>query len=509
MPSELVEETIILLQKEGVGHAKDSSISVVPASIHCQEEDNERKANSELENEAKMDKFYNSIKSRLHVAEVMARITAGAEFSFDYLLLLILAGMIAFMGLLENSSVVLVASMLVSPLMGPILAGIFGAVVRDKHLTWKGIRHETESLFICIGIGYLLGLPACRWIRQYHVPQWPTPEMMSRGELRSLWVGVLIAIPSGAGVALSVLGGNAGSLVGVAISASLLPPAVNAGIFWAMSTIMAISGPTSLSNSKASESSFHGFGEKFDEESNVTISLYPFQYSDNPAIEACILGVISLSVTLLNILCIILTGIVILKLKEVTPDKIPQKFSTFWKRDIKAHIKHGRTLRKGEEHKQEKRDILTEMRLELAKDENFKEEDIGLQGTFIQSMFDRAIVDGDLINIRQWTALPSAAIEQKTTPSRHFGNNHHGDYSLLSPHSGSTLYGDISPQVRFRKLKRLPSNPDTQGQFLDLPDFFKSEIQKSKDFRQKLHATAPVLAENTYPRVKNSMPTDV
>lgn len=52
-----------------------------------------------------------------------------------------------------------------------------------------------------------------------------------RGMLRSLWVGVLIAIPSGAGVALSVLGGNAGSLVGVAISASLLPPACNAVSF--------------------------------------------------------------------------------------------------------------------------------------------------------------------------------------------------------------------------------------------------------------------------------------
>ena len=49
---------------------------------------------------------------------------AGAEFSFDFLLLLLLAGAISFMGLVENSSVVLVASMLVSPLMGPILAGI-------------------------------------------------------------------------------------------------------------------------------------------------------------------------------------------------------------------------------------------------------------------------------------------------------------------------------------------------------------------------------------------------
>ena len=44
---------------------------------------------------------------------------------------------------------------------------------------------------------------------------------------RGLWVGVLISLPSGAGVALSVLGGSTRSLVGVAISASLLSPAVN------------------------------------------------------------------------------------------------------------------------------------------------------------------------------------------------------------------------------------------------------------------------------------------
>ena len=68
------------------------------------------------------------------MSEVIARIQAGAEFSFDFLLLLVLAGIIAFMGLMENSSVVLVASMLVSPLMGPILAGIFGGVINDSRL---------------------------------------------------------------------------------------------------------------------------------------------------------------------------------------------------------------------------------------------------------------------------------------------------------------------------------------------------------------------------------------
>ena len=40
------------------------------------------------------------------------------------------------------------------------------------------------------------------------------------------------------GVALSILGENTSSLVGVAISASLLPPAVNAGICWAHAVLV-------------------------------------------------------------------------------------------------------------------------------------------------------------------------------------------------------------------------------------------------------------------------------
>jgi hypothetical protein len=44
---------------------------------------------------------------------------------------------------------------------------------------------------------------------------------------RSLWVGILWALPSGTGVALALLQGSAGPFFGVALYASLLPPAVN------------------------------------------------------------------------------------------------------------------------------------------------------------------------------------------------------------------------------------------------------------------------------------------
>ena len=212
---EEVEDLVIDLQNNGLGQLENTSLSVFPSSIHVSEDTRLKPEKTESVMEEKMDKFYSSIKSRLLVSEVIARIRAGAEFSFDFLLLLLLSGIIAFFGLMENSSVVLVASMLVSPLMGPILAGIFGGAVHDKSLAWCGVRHEVYSLMICILLGFVLGLPLVPWLAQYYNHgvetadyQFPTSEMLARGELRSLWVGSLIAIPSGAGVALSVLGGK-------------------------------------------------------------------------------------------------------------------------------------------------------------------------------------------------------------------------------------------------------------------------------------------------------------
>ena len=93
----------------------------------------------------------------------------------------------------------------------PIKSYFYYFLLLTQSLTWCGVRYETYSLLICILLGFLLGLPIMPWISQYydgHQFQFPTGEMLSRGDLRSLWVGVLIAVPSGAGVALSVLGGT-------------------------------------------------------------------------------------------------------------------------------------------------------------------------------------------------------------------------------------------------------------------------------------------------------------
>ena len=79
---------------------------------------------------------------------------------------------LASLGLLENSSVILVASMLISPLMvcnrestrfwcsvccfsfqGPILAIVFGLCIHDRSLWKAGLRSELLGLLTCVFCG--------------------------------------------------------------------------------------------------------------------------------------------------------------------------------------------------------------------------------------------------------------------------------------------------------------------------------------------------------------------
>jgi len=240
---------------------------------------------------------------------VTESIETSAAFTFDYLCLLLVSSVIAGIGLARDNSVAIVASMLVSPIMGPVLALAFGSLIHNSRLTLLGLKNELTSLAICILIGYATGIVV---IFVGTEENWPTPEMRNRGMTEGLLVGLAIAIPSGVGVALSVLGNNNSSLVGVAISASLLPPAVNCGMAFAYASV-----GFSLDSGAKTDDSIH-FST-------------PMSYT--------LLGAISLSLTLVNIGAIYLSALVMLRIKEVAP--VASK-KAFWHEDIKAFREYNR-----------------------------------------------------------------------------------------------------------------------------------------------------------------------
>ncbi|CAN8001647.1 unnamed protein product [Ixodes hexagonus] len=373
-PCESGKPTDCILQEltsRGIGSKCDSTIGVLPCpifykavkdesddeeeqpSVHALPEGEEQKKEKESRFRTMQKKFLKSVKARLTVAQVVAGVKAQGELTFDFVAFIILAGMIAALGLMDNNVVSIIAAMLVSPLMGPIMAITFGIIVRDKALTKLGLKTELIGLFICLLFGFFFGLLNAFWgdIPPYEgtswsPSRWPNPEMSSRGHWRSLWVGSLVALPSGGGVAMAILGGNSACLVGVAISASLLPPIINSGILWSLSLVKVLK---SISQDPI--------------EVNVTgttmlvppaflaPSNYQLYYFDeyNMHKECAVLGVISFCLTVVNILCIILSGTAVLKasqilIKEIAPAASLQGTRRFWKHDIKVARDYNKTL---------------------------------------------------------------------------------------------------------------------------------------------------------------------
>eukprot|EP00011_Vannellida_sp_DIVA3-517-6-12_P001580 CAMPEP_0114610786 /NCGR_PEP_ID=MMETSP0168-20121206/3780_1 /TAXON_ID=95228 ORGANISM="Vannella sp., Strain DIVA3 517/6/12" /NCGR_SAMPLE_ID=MMETSP0168 /ASSEMBLY_ACC=CAM_ASM_000044 /LENGTH=308 /DNA_ID=CAMNT_0001821739 /DNA_START=50 /DNA_END=973 /DNA_ORIENTATION=+ len=220
------------------------------------------------------------ITERLTVEQIYTNVVANNNLSFDYLSLLIVASMIAGSGLATNNPVVVVASMLVSPLMGPILAFSLGSLINEKRMVASGLLNEAFSLLVCVIVGFLLA-----FIFLPFGPSlgWPTSEMSSRGVWQALVFGLLVASPSGVGVALSITSGGIASLVGVAISASLLPPAVNTGMM-------------------------------------INYGLFgPLLHSDVEMVPSLIIAGISFALCILNIFCIYVFCIIYFRIKRISP----------------------------------------------------------------------------------------------------------------------------------------------------------------------------------------------
>jgi uncharacterized hydrophobic protein (TIGR00271 family) len=227
---------------------------------------------------------------------VHARIEEGATFSFNFNILLFVAAILAGLGLVSNGLATIIASMLVSPLMGPVVGLAYGTTIRDWKLVRQSVKVEIISLAVCILIGVCVGVCTGPTTLSQN---WPTNEMKNRGEWSNLFVGLPVAFFSGLGVAVSLLDDQMASLVGVAISASLLPPAVNAGILWIAhffndANILQVKPGDSLADYQVNW---------------IALSKQDFRK----------LGGISLLLTLANIFLIWISSMLMFRMKEVLP----------------------------------------------------------------------------------------------------------------------------------------------------------------------------------------------
>ena len=146
---------------------------------------------------------------------VFAQMGQAARADISFYILIFLSSMIAYLGLIQGSSAVIIGAMLVAPLMSPILAMAHSIVQGNLRL----FRRATESTIkgVALAIGTSIALTVI-------LPQQsPTVEILSRTQPNIL--DLIIALASGAAAAYAMSRKTlAAALPGVAIAAALVPP---------------------------------------------------------------------------------------------------------------------------------------------------------------------------------------------------------------------------------------------------------------------------------------------
>ncbi len=155
---------------------------------------------------------------------VYADLSDSAELADpNYLLALLLSAGIATLGLVLNSPAVVIGAMLISPLMGPILAAGLALAAADLYLGLKSLVSIVGSILLALGSSALLV-----WLLPF---QSATAEIVARTRPNLLDLGV--ALFSGLAGSLVVsrgqTSGGVTTLPGAAIAVALMPPLCTVG----------------------------------------------------------------------------------------------------------------------------------------------------------------------------------------------------------------------------------------------------------------------------------------
>lgn len=159
--------------------------------------------------------------------EFLKRTKDNARLNSDFIAYLTIASVLCSVGLSSGLGVVLVAAVLVSPLMGPIIQSVAAILIRDWRMLSDGLAKELFGLIYAFTMGAVMASLFSYWAMGEPM-KWPNRDMTLRASETGMLLACLTGGPAGAAVAWTSLSGT--PVVGAAISAALLPPIVNAGM---------------------------------------------------------------------------------------------------------------------------------------------------------------------------------------------------------------------------------------------------------------------------------------
>jgi uncharacterized hydrophobic protein (TIGR00271 family) len=212
------EASVVLSDLKELGVHRDGSIALelIDAQVSTVADEAERRAKG-------------AVSDAVVWEEVEERTSESIELSGVFLLFMVLAGLIAAVGIFLDSPILIVGAMVVGPEFGPI-AGVCVAVVQRR-------RELAVRSFTALAAGFPLAIACVLLATLVFRATGLTPDRFSREdhELASIianpdFFAFFVAACAGTAGMLSLSTAKSGALIGVLISVTTIPAAANVGV---------------------------------------------------------------------------------------------------------------------------------------------------------------------------------------------------------------------------------------------------------------------------------------
>jgi uncharacterized hydrophobic protein (TIGR00271 family) len=164
--------------------------------------------------------------------EVEARTSETTELSASYLAFMVLACLIAAVGIYLDTPILIIGAMVVGPEFGPIAGFCVAAVQRERGLAMRS--------FVALAVGFPLGITAVVLVTLVFKWTGVTPDTFSSANHSIAdvisspdFLSFFVAFCAGVAGMLSLTSAKSGALIGVLISVTTIPAAANIGVSFA------------------------------------------------------------------------------------------------------------------------------------------------------------------------------------------------------------------------------------------------------------------------------------
>ena len=157
---------------------------------------------------------------RISREELFADVSDSSRLTRTFVIMTVLSALVAVIGLTRDNVVIIIGAMVLAPLLGPNVALALATALADAKLAWKSSR----SLLAGLSIAFLIAVVAGAVLH----PSAGIPQITARTSAG--WGDLILAIASGIAGGLSYTTSIPSALVGVMVAVALLPPWVVFGM---------------------------------------------------------------------------------------------------------------------------------------------------------------------------------------------------------------------------------------------------------------------------------------